>query len=397
MRPKQKDAIKALKQVSVPAYHLIVVTTFLLILAAIGWGFYFEIDEVVEAEGKIIPSQKIQLVQSLDNAIIKKIFVHEGEIVEKGQDLVLLDNTKDLSKFREQQTKSFYLQAKIARLTAEVNDKPFAEPTQLVKVIPEQVQSEMLQYEARKTELNNMQAQRKLLLEEFHMNQPLVAEGAVSRTEVIRIEQSIKELDAKIAKFRSDTLSELNQARSELASIKEALVGLEHMAQITLIKSPVKGIIKNIITNTIGGVVKSAGEIMEIVPLDDTLLIEAKVKPKDIGFLHPDLKTIVKITAYDYFTYGGLDGVVEHISADTIKSDPNDPGGTSITSSTNKNQIYYKVYVRTQKNYLGKNPKKLVIIPGMEASVNILVGKKSIMKYLLKPIYRVYEKALHEK
>lgn len=373
----------AAHHVTKPKHHLILWATFFLLLIFIVWASFFHIDEIVFAEGKVIPFSKIQLIQSLDGGIVKKIYVQEGQIVQKDQELIMIEDTQFKSSFKEQETRALYLRAKIERLEAEMNNKPFQPSGELTKLIPEQMQTEKAQFEARKNELANMRSQRKSLGEELEMNRSLIAKGAVSKAEVLRIEQGVDELESRIHRFQSEAIDELNKAKSDLATIREQLVGLKFRLTNTTIKSPVKGIIKNLYVNTVGGVVKPGGEIMDIVPLGDNLLIEAKVKPNDVGFLHPGLKAIVKITAYDYFIYGGLDGKLETISADS--------------TTTEKGEVYYKVYVRTDKNYLGPPNKQLLIIPGMVATVDIISGKKTIMNYLLKPILRLQAKALHEK
>ncbi len=217
------------------------------------------------------------------------------------------------------------------------------------------------------------------------MTAPLVNKGAVSEVELLRIKRSENEIKSKILIFKRQALSELNKAKSELSALKESYVADKDRVNRTTVRAPLKGIIKQIKINTIGGVIKPGMDILEIVPLDDTLLIEAKIRPQDIGFIHPQQKAMVKITAYDYSIYGGLEGKVEHISADTIVDD--------------KDNSYYLIQVRTNKNYLkGKHKdKSLYIIPGMLASVDILTGKKSVLEYLLKPILKAREKALRER
>lgn len=377
-----KNVIQTLIQVSGPRHHLIIWAILFFFIFFVIWSCFFKVDEIVFAEGTVIPISKIQAIQSLEGGIIKKIFVQEGQIVQKDQNLVLIDDTQSVSLYREQYTRAQYLKLKIARLQAEVNHTTFSPSEDLVKELPEQINSEKIQFDSRKRELNNMNSQKGLLIQELNMNKSLIASGAVSKAELLRLEQSVDEISTKIHKFHSDTIDNLNKSKSELARIEEVLVGLKYRVGITTLKSPMKGIVKNIYINTIGGVVKPGGEIMDIVPLGDTLLIEAKVKPNDIGFLHPGLDALVKITAYDYYTYGGLEGKLIQISADS--------------TTTEKNEIFYKVYIQTNRNYLGTPEKPLTIIPGMVATVDIISGRKTIMSYLLKPILRIHAKALHE-
>jgi adhesin transport system membrane fusion protein len=363
--------------------HLILWITFIVFLIAIVWAYFAQIDEVTMAEGKVIPSQRAQVIQSLEGGIVKAINVHEGEMVKKGQQLMQIDDTQFLSSFDEEQTKALYLRAKIARLTAEINNQPFSPAADLVKAIPQQIETEKASLVARRNELDSMVKSLDLLHKELEMNRPLVKQGAVSQVDLLHIEQQINDINTKINDFKSSALNDLNQSQADLAHSQADLTGLKDRVTRTAIRSPVRGIVQQLDTNTLGGVIKPGMDIITIIPLDDTLLIEARVKPSDIGFLHPGQPATVKITAYDYSIYGGLPGKLEHISADT--------------SQDEKYQSFYKILVRTNKNYLGPATHPLEIIPGMTASVDIKTGKRSVLYYIFRPVLRAREQAMRER
>lgn len=363
--------------------HIILWLTLILIVSGLVWAYFAEIDEVTTGTGKVIPSRKVQVIQNLEGGIVEKILVREGERVKKGQILMVLEDIRFASEFEANRKKRLHLQAKIARLEAEVNNKDFSVPNALQKAIPKVVKNEKSLFESRKNELSQMQNRLKLLQREIDMTKPLVKSGAVSEVELLRLQQAKSELVGKISSFRSDTLKELNNANDELNKLQEEAKTLQDRLSRTDLRSPVNGIVKQVHIATVGGVIKAGMPLIEIVPLEDTLRVEVQIRPSDIGFIHIGQKAIVKITAYDYSIYGGLEGKVEHISADT--------------STDEEGRSYYEVWVRTEKSYLGTKKNPLQIIPGMQVSVSILTGKKSVLNYLLKPVLKAKEKALRER
>lgn len=364
--------------------HIVLFTVITFFIIALIWAKLAILDEVTRGMGKVIPSSQIQVIQNLEGGIIEKILVKEGEVVQKRQVLMHLDDTRFKSSYAEAETKQALLQLKIARLEAEVENTPFEIPENIEKRFPSRSRHAKMHHQSRQKEIEQMQKSYQLALKELELTKPLVKKGAASQVEVLRQERQVNDLLTAIHNFKSNTLNELNSARSELAGLQEASLALQDRLERTVVRSPVKGIVKQIKINTIGGVIQPGMDLIEIVPLDDSLLIEAKIKPQDIGFLHPNQKANVKITAYDYSIYGGLDGVVEQISADTITDE--------------RDESYYLIRVRTQKNFLGnKNNKPLHIIPGMAANVDILTGHKSVLDYLLKPILKAKQNALRER
>jgi adhesin transport system membrane fusion protein len=398
------------------------------------WANFAVIDEVTKGDGKAIPSSKIQKIQNLEGGIISELFVKEGQIVEAGAPLIRLDDTRFASNVGETEADRLSMLLRVERLSAEVDDRPLNFPEDVLKAVPGQAKSEESLYISRRQQLHDeigglqeqliqrqqelrefasKQAQYRQQLglqrQEINMSEPLVAQGAVSPVEVLRLkraevetrgqldattlaipraESAIKEVQRKIdetrGKFRSEALTQLNEARTDLNKASATGKALEDRVSRTLVTSPVRGIVNKLLVNTIGGVIQPGSDMVEIVPLDDTLLVEAKIRPQDIAFLHPGQEAIVKFTAYDYTIYGGLKAKLEQIGADTITDE-------------DKKTTYYIIKVRTERSHLGTDEKPLLIIPGMVASVDIITGKKSVLSYLLKPIIRARAEALHER
>ncbi|HAZ7574694.1 HlyD family type I secretion periplasmic adaptor subunit [Legionella sp. PATHC032] len=367
--------------------HIILWTSLLFFIVAIIWANYAILDEVTTGQGKVIPSSEVQVIQNLEGGIIQNIFVKEGQIVKKDQILMQIDNTRFMASYAEAEKKIDALEIEIIRLNAEISNTKPVFPEKFTKTYPHLVQDQLSLYESRMRELNQLEKSLELAQKELNLTRPLLKGGSVSEVEVIRLERTVSEIKGNIEKFKSEELDRLNKARTELFALVEANKADKDRLTRTTVRSPVYGIVKQIKTKTIGGVVQPGSDLLEIVPLDDTLLIEAKIRPSDIGFIHPGQKAMVKITAYDFSIYGGLEGVVEHISADTIIDEQTDK----------KEESYYIVKVRTEKNYLGTEKKPLPIIPGMQATVDILTGQKSVLQYLLKPIIKAKQSALRER
>lgn len=366
--------------------HIILWTAALFIAVALLWSNYAILDEVTIGQGKVIPSSEVQIIQNLEGGIIKNILVKEGDIVKKDQILMQIDNTRYKSSYDEAGKKMDALQLEIIRIKAELQKKPPIFPEALKKNQPNLVSDQQSLYESRMNELNQLQVSLNLAKKELNMTKPLLKNGSVSEVEVLRLDRTVSEIQGNIDKFNSDELDKLNKARGELSSLSEANKADQDRITRTTVRSPVYGIIKQIKTTTIGGVVQPGNDIIEIVPLDDTLLIEAKIRPADIGFIHPGQKAMVKISAYDFSIYGGLPGIVEKISADTI-----------VDETDKKNESFYVIRVRTLRNHLGTARKPLPIIPGMLATVDILTGEKSVLAYILKPIIKAKQSALRER
>jgi len=414
--------------------HIILWLAFIFVIIAIIWANFATLDEVTRGSGKTIPSSHIQVVQNLEGGILADILVKEGDQVEKGQALLKLDAVRFASSFNETKLKYYELLATKARLSAEVNKQTIDIPEEVLNNHPgiasdaknllhsrenelkanrRILEDQIRQKEQNLIELNSKTAQisrsYNLLRKELKMSEPLVAEGAMSQVEILRLQRSTNDLRGELSsarlsiprvksslneaknklseleiRFHTEALEELNNIKAELDRVSTSVLALEDRVTRTKIVSPVKGTIKQLKVTTIGGVIKPGMDLVEIVPLEDQLLIEAEVRPADIAFLYPGQKAMVKLTAYDFSIYGGLESELEHISADTIT---NEEDGKS----------YYIIRLRTNKTYLEKNGERLNIIAGMTADIDILTGKKSVLDYLLKPILKARDRALKER
>ncbi|MCP4128314.1 MAG: HlyD family type I secretion periplasmic adaptor subunit [Gammaproteobacteria bacterium] len=397
------------------------------------WAWYAVVDEVTHADGKVIPSSRVQVIQNLEGGILKKVLVTEGQLVKVGQVVMRIDDTGHSSSFGELKARYYSLIGEITRLKAEAGEKPLRFDAEMERGHKRIVRDQFALYQARKSELktqvailqqqmdqrkqekdellgrsSRLQTSLKITQEEFAITAPLVKRKIVPRIDLLRLKRQINDLEGEISAarlalprvesaineaqqrieeksqhFKSASLAELSQRNMQLAGVKEAILGAEDKVARTEIRSPVRGVVKEIKISTIGGVIKPGEDLMEIVPLDDTLLVEARVRPADIAFLHAEQKARVKFSAYDFSIYGGLQGKLEQIGADTVLDDRGD--------------AYYKAIIRTDKNHLTKGGDTLPIIPGMVATVDIITGQKTIFMYIMKPIIKAQQLALTER
>jgi len=373
--------------------HSVVILYLIAAILVIGlvWAHFAKVEEITVGEGRVIPASREQVIQSLEGGILAAMNVREGEIVERGQVLLEIDPTRATASWREGMSKVLALEGSVARLRAEAYQQPLVFPDS-VKAVPGIVRDETQAYNARRQALNESVAALRRSLDlaekEIAMSEPLSKRGLVSEVEILRMKRQANEFRLQIAdrenKFRTDANADLTRFESDLAQARENAGAREDVMRRTVIKAPLKGIVKNIRVNTIGGVIAQGGDIMEIVPLEDQLLVEAQIKPSDVAFIRPSLPATVKISAYDYSIYGGLDGQVELISPDTIKDEEKSRQGRGDAS-------YYRLVVRTDRSWLNAGGKKFPIIPGMTATVEVRTGEKSILSYLLKPVLKARE------
>jgi type I secretion membrane fusion protein, HlyD family len=354
----------------------------LSIAIAIGWAALAQVNEITRGDGRVIPLRRMQTIQSLEGGILAELLVHEGDIVEEGQVLVRLDPTRSESAFLATQSESVALSAEVARLEAEVLERPVldfgADPN-------EAEATELRLFEARRTKLeaslSALEAERDAIRQQIDITSPLAAQGAVSRIDLLQLEQKIAELEGKISETRNvyvqDAYKDLAQRRAKLMSLQQDLVQKRDEYQRTELRSPVAGRVNNIEVTTLGGVIKPGEPIMEITPTDDQLLIETKVLPRDVAFVAPGMPASVKITAYDFSTYGDLRGTVTQISEDTVEED-----------TAQGPQDFYRVMVRTERSYLERYGEHYAIRPGMLAQVDIESGKRSVLSYLTRPLIK---------
>lgn len=363
-----------------------------LMLVAGVWAAFGVLDEVSTGTGKVIPSSREQVLQSLDGGVLVALNVREGQKVSAGQVVARLDPTRSQSSVGESVARYQAALAASSRLSAEVNDLPLSFPDEL-KSAPLLINSETRLYNMRKSQFSDSKARLNdavaSVQNELTITRRLANTGAASNVEVLRLERQRADLQLKLldlrSQYRVQAREELAKATAEANSLAEVIKGREDSVMRMTVRSPVNGIVKNVKVTTLGGVVPPNGELMEIVPVDDRLLIEARLSPRDIAFIHPDQPALVKITAYDYAIYGGLNGVVESISPDTMQDEA-------------KPEIYYyRVFIRTEHAFLkNKSGKKFAIVPGMIANVDIKTGEKTVLDYLIKPFNKAKE-ALRER
>jgi adhesin transport system membrane fusion protein len=373
------------------ASRIILLSTLLFAILGI-WAYFGTLDEVSTGSGKVIPSSREQVLQSLDGGILAELTVREGDKVQANQIVARLDPTRSESNVGESAARYRASLASSARLNAEVNDLPLTFPDAL-NAWPDLIASETRLYKSRRAQLADAMVELQDALvsvnKELAITQRLEKSGAASHVEVLRLQRQKSDLGLKITDLRSQYYVQareaLSKANAEVDMLAAILKGREDSVTRLTVRAPMRGIVKNIQVTTIGGVIPPNGEMMEIVPVDDHLLIETRLSPRDIAFIHPGQRALVKITAYDYAIYGGLEGVVETISPDTIQD------------KVKPEVFYYRVFIRTHQDYLqNKLGRHFSIVPGMIASVDIKTGEKTIVDYLIKPFNRAKE-ALRER
>lgn len=366
--------------------------TAIFLIVALIWAANAKLDEVAIGAGRVVPSSQVQVIQNLEGGILAELKVAEGQVVSKDQVLLRIDDTRFNATWREARAKRLSLLTAIARLTAEANGGNPVYPQEAVREAPQLVRQENTLYAQRRQTLDmtlaGLQRSHKLASQELAMSEPLVDKGAISEVELLRLRRQVNELQTNIDerrnRFRAEAGEELVKLKTELAGLAESTVAMADRVDRTLVRAPVRGVVKRINTTTIGAVIQPGAAILEIVPVEDTLLIEAQVRPDDIAFIHPGQHATVKITAYDFSIYGGLPGTVEHVSADSIIDEK-------------RGMSFYKMLVRTNSASLIHNDKAWPIIPGMTASVDVLTGQKTVLDYLLKPVLKSREKAMRER
>ena len=381
-----------LKEPRLPRATLVAWSLFALLAAFIAWASLFHLDEVTTGSGKVIPSSHEQVIQSLEGGIIHSLMVREGDIVERGQQLAQLDRTKTESSVLESESRLNAALATAARLKAEVNDTELTFPEELDDDV-ELVKQETALYQSRRESLEKglagLRQGAELVQRELSLTRPLVTQGAASKVEVLRLERQKNELENKITEMKNQyyvrAREELAKANAEIEAQRSVMKGREDSLTRLTFNAPVRGIVKDIDVTTVGGVIPPNGKLMSLVPLDDQMVVEAKISPRDVAFIHPGQKALVKVTAYDYSIYGGLEGEVTMISPDTLQDE------------VKRDVYYYRVYIRTDSNHLtNKQGKEFPVFPGMIATVDIKTGSKTILDYLLKPLNKAKE-ALRER
>ncbi|MCH7269969.1 MULTISPECIES: HlyD family type I secretion periplasmic adaptor subunit [Burkholderia] len=384
------DMRAALLTQSSPGSKLMLYVVAALLVAFLAWARFARVEEITQGEATVISRSREQVIQSLEGGILEEMNVREGDIVRKGQMLLKIDPTRAQTSYREAYSKAVGLKATLARLRAEAFSQPLVFPPE-VRGETEVVQMETKAYNSRRHALDEsiaaLERSYALQQKEIELAEPLAAKGLMSDVELLRMKRTANELKSQMVerrnRYQADANSELTKLELELAQTNESLVGRRDVLSRTSVVAPVYGTVKNVRVNTIGGVIQPGEHILEIVPLEDQLLVEGKIKPSDVAFLRPGQPAMVKITAYDFGIYGGLKGKVSYISPDTLKDDAKAAAG--------KDATFYRVQVLTDRAYLEAGGKQLPIMPGMIARVEIRTGEKTILDFLLKPIFKAQE------
>jgi adhesin transport system membrane fusion protein len=417
--------------------RLLLMATLAMIVVGLLWAKFAILEEVKRGNGRVVPSRQIQVVQSLEGGIVSEILVQEGAIVRRDQPLVRIADTNFASQLGEVRERRGAMAARVARLEAEAQGRERPDfSADLIASAPQSVDAERAVFEARQRKLlqdidvvMQQENQRRRELDEYRASERKLTETAqfmnreveltrrlyqqkiIPEIEMLRIDQKaaemrgqlelvkvsmtkaeagIQEARSRIANartaFRSQAEEDLAKSRGDLAVLEETSKSATDRVERAELRSPVHGIINKINVTTVGAVIQPGANLMDIVPLDDSLLVEGRIRPQDIAFVRPQQEAVVKLTAYDSSVYGSLKGKVERISADAISDEKIDKGET-----------FYRVMVRTDKNHLGTTAQPLPIIPGMVATVEILTGEKSVLDYMLKPARVLRDEALRER
>ena len=372
--------------------RILVWATMVTLLASLLWAGFFELDEITRAQGKVIPSSREQVIQSLDAGVLSELLVREGALVEKDQVLLRIDDARTGAVYREAQEKYLALLALAARLRAEAYNTPLNFPAEL-KTEPALVEQETLAYNARKRALNEslraLDISISAVSRELAITAPLVTQGVMSEVELLRLRRQQAELMGQRAernnRYITDASNELVRVNTELSQTKENASAREDAFKRTTLRSPMKGVVKNVQVTTVGGVIQAGQPILEIVPTEDEMLVEAYVKPADVAFLKVGQAATVKLTAYDFNKYGGLDGVVEHLSPDTLRDERQRRPGQPMELE----EGLYRIMVRIKNAYEVRHGLKLEPTPGMTAMVDIRTGQKTVLEYIFRPLQNV--------
>jgi adhesin transport system membrane fusion protein len=418
------------------ARHLQLFTVVGIVIVFIAWANFATLDEITRGQGRVVPSSEVQIIQHQEGGTVQALLVREGQTVNAGDVLMRLSDVGASSELGSTSTRIVGLQAQVERLQAEAEGRDTLEFSEAVmNGAPETVKEELNTFRANKSQLESQisvlksqLSQRRaevsevnirisdlkrvmsLTQDEMNMLQPLVSRGSAPKRDILQLEQkmaqerselnglraslpransAIREAQARIndirTSFKTEAQNDLTAVIAEIKTLEQQIPALQDRKTRTEIRAPVRGIVKDIKVQTDegGGVIRPGEEVMEIVPLDDQLVVEANIRPSDIAFIHPSQEATVKITAYDFSIYGGLQGQVTDISADTI--------------TNQEGESFYKIKIMTGQTSIKRNGEELPIIPGMVASVDILTGEKTVMEYLMKPLVKTLDQAMNER
>lgn len=360
---------------------------FALIVALLIWSRFAILEEVTTGPAQIVPSGRIQVIQSLEGGIVSEVKVREGQVVEAGAQLIVIDPTRAESSYNEMEQRRRSLLASAARLRAEATAAPLTFPAEIAgdtDLIRYETQTYRVRRQAVDEAVAGLADTIRLMGRELAITEPMSARGLVPEVDVLRLRRQINDARMQISerknRYRADAGTELSKIESELAQVSEVAAGRRDAFQRTVMRAPVHGTVKNVQVTTIGGVIQPGAAVMEIVPFRDILLVEAKIRPSDVAFLRPGQEATVKLATYNYLVYGALRGTVTTISPDTMRED-----------RKSEEEPYYRVLVSTGRSALVHQGKALPIIPGMTGTVDILTGRRTVFDYFLRPVLKVEE------
>lgn len=382
----------SLWQEDTPFPRIILYVVFVISVAFFLWAAWAQIDITVSANGRVVPSSRLQVIQSLDGGVLEAVEVREGQSVRKGDVLLRVDDTRFAADLLENSSRLYALKAAEARLVAENTGRPLHMPEVLVKEYPGLVSAEVRLKASREAELvqkrETLRRSLEIARDELDLTQPLLAKGAASEVEVLRLRRQVSELEGAIAeaekRFRAIAGNELARVQMELAALEaQSVTGRDRVSR-TVLRAPMDGVVKAVRVNTAGQVIEPGASLMEIVPVDDALLVEASIAASDVGFLHKGQKAAVQVTAFDYGIYGSLPGSVDEVSADSFVDEQT---GNS----------FYRVRILTDRAWLQDGSRRLNVLPGMQVTARITTGQRSILDYLIQPMTKTVGAAMHER
>jgi adhesin transport system membrane fusion protein len=409
------------------ASRWLLAATALTVVVGLAWAASFELDEITRAQGRVIPASREQVVQSLDAGVLRELLVREGDAVQQGQVLLRIDDARAGPVYREAREKAVALAAQAARLRAEAGGQALVFAAEVrghrdvvererrayetrLQALEEQVRAIRVSLAATEASARAVQESMAATRRELEMTQPLVRQGVISEVELLRLQRQQAELNRQLAdlgrqqadlqaqiverrnRYRTDASQELSRVESELAQTRESAAARADTLSRTVIRAPMKGIVKNVQITTVGAVIQPGQVILEIVPVQDEMLVEAYVRPSEVAFLKPGQAATVKLSAYEFNKYGGLAGVIEHLSPDTLKDERNRRPG----SLPELEEGYYRILVRIRETDTVRAGMKLEPLPGMTAVVEVRTGNKTVLEYLFRPLQNVSQ-ALRER
>ncbi len=386
------DCRAAFLQEKMTYANVAIVTIIAFVLVFVVWANFAEVDEITRGQGTVIPSASVHLVQNLEGGIVKEFYTEQGATVEKGQKLLQIDATAFQAAYNETETKLETLLATTARLKAEIDATDSIEfPSSIVEKRQDLVESATLLFNARRNsqtaKVEHSTSSLALKQREWDITKPLADSGVVSQIELLRLETAVNDANSQLKQVEADYMSELvttyNESSAQINQLKQSIQTYQDKVLRSTVLAPISGIVNEIHIQNIGGIIRAGEPIIEIVPIEGGLLVEADITPQDIAFIHEGMDATVKITAYDFSIYGGLRGKVEQIGADTLTNEKGDQ--------------FYKVRVKTGDRSLDNSGQEMPVMPGMVVQLDILTGKKTVLQYLLKPLFRAKMNAFSER